>query len=43
MSGALDVLLDLYIFILPLPIIAKLNWSTKKRLKALALLSTGFW
>lgn len=41
-GSVLNLLLDLNIFLLPFPIIAKLNWSTRKRLKALAVFSTAF-
>ncbi|KAK4241545.1 hypothetical protein C8A03DRAFT_12189 [Achaetomium macrosporum] len=40
-GSVLNLMLDVYIFLLPLPIIAKLNWSTRKRLKASAVFSTG--
>jgi flavin-dependent dehydrogenase len=40
-NAALYIALDLYVLLLPLPIIVRLNWSTKKRLKALAVFSTG--
>ncbi|AEO70528.1 uncharacterized protein THITE_2092033 [Thermothielavioides terrestris NRRL 8126] len=40
-TGVLTLLLDIYIFVLPVPFIARLNWSTRQRLKALAMFSTG--
>lgn len=39
-SGA--VLVDLYIFILPMPIVAKLHLSTKKRLQLICVFFTAF-
>lgn len=42
-SSALHLMLDLYIVLLPLPIIAKLNWSTKQKLKAALVFSTAIW
>ncbi|KAH6853930.1 hypothetical protein B0I37DRAFT_18758 [Chaetomium sp. MPI-CAGE-AT-0009] len=41
-ASILYLLLDLYIFFLPLPVVARLSWPTRKRLKALAVFSTGF-
>lgn len=35
--GTLDILIDIYIFILPLPIIFKLNLSKKKKLQVSAI------
>lgn len=40
-AGVVTLVLDLYIFLLPIPCIAKLKWSTRRRLKALAVFSTG--
>lgn len=40
-SSVLNLVLELYVFILPLPTIAKLSWSTRKRLKASAVFLTG--
>ncbi|KAK3300545.1 uncharacterized protein B0H64DRAFT_18438 [Chaetomium fimeti] len=41
-TSIMYLLLDLYMFLLPLPVVARLSWPTKKRLKALAVFSTGF-
>lgn len=40
-GACLNLVLDLNIFLLPFPIIARLNWSTSKRLRALAVFSTA--
>ncbi|KAI1737523.1 hypothetical protein F4680DRAFT_427982 [Xylaria scruposa] len=40
--GAASVLIDIYVFILPLPTILKLNMSTSKRLQLLAVFGTAF-
>ncbi|KAK4152538.1 hypothetical protein C8A00DRAFT_44434 [Chaetomidium leptoderma] len=40
-SSVLNLMLELYVFLLPLPTIATLSWSTRKRLKASAVFSTG--
>ncbi|KAI0103467.1 hypothetical protein F4814DRAFT_455914 [Daldinia grandis] len=37
LGGTLDILIDIYIFILPLPIIFKLNLSKKKKLQVSAI------
>lgn len=39
--GAVSVLIDLYIFVLPLPTIARLNMSMSKRLKVVSLFGTA--
>lgn len=41
-GSVLNLLLDLNIFLLPCPIIARLNWSTRQRIKALGVFSTAF-
>ncbi|GAB1310565.1 Rhodopsin domain-containing protein [Madurella fahalii] len=41
-SSVLNLVLNLYIFFLPLPIIARLSWPLEKRLKVVALFSTAF-
>jgi hypothetical protein len=41
-ASILYMLLDVYMFLLPVPVVARLNWPTKKRLRALAVFSTGF-
>lgn len=38
-QSALSIVLDLYIFILPLPVIGSLKMSTKKRLSIVAVFS----
>ncbi|KXX74937.1 hypothetical protein MMYC01_208506 [Madurella mycetomatis] len=41
-SSVLNLVLNLYIFFLPLPIVARLSWPLEKRLKVAALFSTAF-
>lgn len=41
-SSVMNLVLNLYIFFLPLPIIARLSWPLGKRLKVAALFSTAF-
>jgi hypothetical protein len=41
-TSIMYMLLDLYMFLLPVPVVTRLNWPTRKRLKALAVFSTGF-
>ncbi|KAI9158141.1 hypothetical protein HJFPF1_06131 [Paramyrothecium foliicola] len=40
-QGSVNVLFDIYIFVLPLPIIARLNLSLKKKMKIIALFLVG--
>jgi hypothetical protein len=41
-QSVLSMILDLYIFIIPLPIIARLTLSPTKRIKVIAVFSTAF-
>ena len=41
-QSVLTIILDLFIFILPLPVIAKLGLSFRKRLQVFAVFSTAF-
>jgi len=41
-QGSLSVVLDIYIFVLPLPPLAKLRMSTRKRVGLLAVFATAF-
>lgn len=40
-QSVLSTVLDVLIFVLPIPVIARLNLSTRKRVKILAVFSTG--
>lgn len=40
-ASILYLVLDLYMFLLPVPVVARLSWPTRKRLKALAVFSVG--
>ncbi len=41
-QSVLSILLDAFIFILPLPVISKLTLSPRKRIKVIAVFSTAF-
>ncbi len=40
--GAVEIFLDLFILSLPLPMLAKLNMSTKKKLQIMSMFCVGF-
>lgn len=40
-QAALSILLDLFIFILPIPVILRLNLSTRKKIQILAVFTTA--